>query len=87
MRLELQPVRTIGVRFDNICSAGDIDVMNARNQLGVGDAQMLVAGVDEYPLGVDHRSHGTVEDQRMLSHAFEYIFHSLSLSQRVIRNT
>ena len=85
VRLELQPVGTVGVGFDDICPAGDIDIVDARNQLWIGDAQMLVAGVDEHPLGVDHRSHGAVEDQWAFFDKVKYLGHGVV--SLVMRNT
>jgi len=43
--------------------------MDAGYQLWIGDAQMLVAGIDEHALGVDHRAHCPVEDEGVFGDA------------------
>jgi len=76
MCLKLQPVRAVGIGFDDIRASVHIRLVNAGNQLGIGDAQMLVAGVDEHPFRIDHRTHGPIEDEWAFFDKLKYVAHA-----------
>jgi hypothetical protein len=75
MTLQFAAVGTKRVGLDDICSRVGIFLVDATNELWIRDAQVLVAGVDEHPLGVNHSAHRPVEDERVFLELFEYGFH------------
>jgi hypothetical protein len=75
MTLQLSSVGAERIGFDHIRPRVGIFLMDAANEFGIRDAQVLVAGVDEHPLGVNHSAHRPVEDEWVFLELFEYGFH------------
>lgn len=60
------------VRFDDVSASGDVIAVDGADQIGLGGAEIVVAGVNENALVVDHCSHGAVEDERVLEEGGEH---------------
>ena len=58
---ELHRIRTEGVRLQNLGTSLDVGLVNLLYQLRLADTQLVVAGANEHPAGIQHGSHGPVE--------------------------
>ena len=75
MALQFESVGTKGIGLDYVRPGIGILLVDSRDELGVGNAQVFVARIDEHAFRVDHRAHRAVEDERALFDSFQYLFH------------
>ena len=59
--------------------------MNAQDKLGLGQAELVVAGIEEDAALVDHRAHGAIEHERPFPDLLEQVprfFHGADFTIR-----
>src|SRR6185436_15540031 len=62
-RRQLDPVRTKGVRLDHIRAGPHVGLVHFRDELGLGQVELVERSIEEDALGVEHRAHGAVADE------------------------
>src|SRR5512141_1961918 len=60
--LELMPIRTKGVRLDDLRAGVDVSLMDAEHDLWLGDVQLLKAALRARRI-IQHGAHATVRHQ------------------------
>src|ERR1700747_2784762 len=62
MTFKAKIISAEGIGFDDLGTRLQVLVVNAANEVGLGEVQLVVATVDEHTLGVQQRAHGAVAE-------------------------
>ena len=67
---EFESIGSKGIGFDEVGACLDIVAMNAFDEFGFGEAELLIAGVDENAFCVEHGAHCTIADEGVVLEGF-----------------